>query len=356
MTILRRVWFGVRLVAAMVAVARLIRGVRRPAPLAPAPIPGDVTVVIPARNEVHRLTECVAPLCAAGITVIVVDDESEDGTAELAETLGATVVRGTPRPAGWAGKPWALQQGIESASSKWVVCLDADTRPVPELLGALVDAAGNTDLLTAGATFVCETPGEQWLHPSMLASLVYRFGPPTGNAQHRPQANGQCMVVARDRFLALGGMQPVAGSLIEDMALARSIRARGGSVAFVDASPLLSVRMHENIGEVWRNWGRSLSVAEDLSWSWRIADLAVLWCAFALPLPRILARRGDWLDVALLALRAGTLIGTASVYRPRRWMYWCSPLADIAVAWRCTKTMIWPERTWKGRTYERTAR
>ncbi|MFZ4515905.1 MAG: glycosyltransferase [Acidimicrobiia bacterium] len=349
---MRRAFVAVRLIAAVAVLRRLVRGAQRPAPLHAEVIPPDVTVVVPARNEAQRIAGCIAPLRAAGVPVIVVDDESDDETAAVAGALGASVLIGAPRPRGWAGKTWALQQGITAATTQWVVCLDADTRPDPGLLGALVASATGSDLCTAGGTFVCETTGEQMLHPAMLASLVYRFGPPTGDVQARPHANGQCMVFDRAKFLAQGGMEPVAGSLIEDMALARVVHARNGVVRFVDASPLLAVRMHENVREVWQHWGRSLAVAEDAPWHWRIADLVVLWTTMALPLPRVLFRRGDFLDVVLLLLRAITAVGTSSVYKPRRWTYWCSPLADIAVAWRCTKTTIWPERTWRGRTYD----
>ena len=99
-----------------------------------------ISIVVPARDEATRIGPLLAAVVGApGVAeVIVVDDESTDGTADVARAGGATVVTGEPLPAGWAGKAWALQQGLDAASGDWVVFLDADTRPSPELPGSLV--------------------------------------------------------------------------------------------------------------------------------------------------------------------------------------------------------------------------
>ena len=117
----------------------------------------------------------------------MVDDRSRDGTADVAREHGARVVAGAEPPAGWVGKPWALQQGLEAAAGDVVVSLDADTRPRPGLVGALAAALAEADLVTASARFVCVSAGERLLHPSMLASLVYRYGPADAEPR-RPRA------------------------------------------------------------------------------------------------------------------------------------------------------------------------
>ena len=85
--------------------------------------------------------------------VVVVDDESTDATADVAAGLGARVVRTGPRPAGWLGKPWVLDQGIRSATSEWVVCFDADVRPDPIAPAALVAHALTDGAVTWTAKF-----------------------------------------------------------------------------------------------------------------------------------------------------------------------------------------------------------
>ncbi|HEV2777479.1 MAG TPA: glycosyltransferase, partial [Solirubrobacteraceae bacterium] len=119
--------------------ARFARGRRRRAPLAPgAPPPdGSVSIVVPARDEAERLGPCLEALKGIAAEVLVVDDRSTDETANLARSHGARVIDGAELPAGWVGKPWALQQGLEAASGDWVVFLDADTRPKAGLIGAL---------------------------------------------------------------------------------------------------------------------------------------------------------------------------------------------------------------------------
>ena len=314
--------------------------------------------MIPARDEEQRIGPLLRALAGdpQAHEVLVVDDQSTDGTAELARRLGATVVPGAPLPAGWVGKPWALQQGLEAASGHWLVTLDADVVPAPGLLGALVaeaEAAG-ADLLTVGGRFACDTAGQRFLHPAMLATLVYRFGPP--GTRHRPppervQANGQCTLVRRRALLDGGGLAPVAGNLTDDVALARHLARRGWRVGFADGRLLLTVRMHEDGSDVWRSWGRSLPMPDVTSPRWQVLDLAVVWLAMALPLPRLLARRGDGLDLALVAIRLGLLTATAPSYVRRGGWWWLSPLADLPVAARLTWGALRPGRTWRGRTY-----
>jgi dolichol-phosphate mannosyltransferase len=82
----------------------------------------------------------------------------------------------------------------------------------------------------------------------MLATLVYRFGPPGARRRtppHRVQANGQCTITRRQALLDVGGFEPVAGHLTDDVALARHLARRGWNVRFADGTALLDVRMHE---------------------------------------------------------------------------------------------------------------
>lgn len=350
-----------RAAAAVAVTARIARGATRAAPLEPLPTHApnrSVSVVIPARDEERRIRPLLEALAdeRQAAEVLVVDDQSSDGTAALAEALGATVVAGVPLPPGWVGKPWALQQGLEAASGHWLVTLDADVAPARGLIGALIahaEAVG-ADLLTAGGRFVCDTPGQRVLHPAMLATIVYRFGPPGTRrsiAPDRTQANGQCTLVRRQALLSGGGYAPVAGNLTDDVALARHLARRGWQVSFADGRRLFDVRMHEDAADVWRSWGRSLPMPDVTSLRWQVLDLAALWLTLALPLPRLLCRRGDRLDVALLALRLGLLAAIAPAYARRGPWWWLSPLADLPVACRLTWGALRPGRTWRGRTY-----
>ncbi|MEA2665131.1 MAG: dolichol-phosphate mannosyltransferase, partial [Candidatus Eremiobacteraeota bacterium] len=331
---------------------------RRPALAGGAPPPvGRVSIVVPARDEELRVGPCLDALRTVDAQVLVVDDCSSDGTAALARSLGATVVDGRELPADWAGKTWALQQGLEAACGDWVVFLDADTRPKPNLIAALVEAAEPFDLLSAGPRFVCESVGERLLHPSMAATIPYRVGPADVDGwQPRPSralANGQCIVVRRGPFCAAGGWGRVRSNTTEDIALARSLRAAGWRIGFVDAADLLEVRMYESARETWSGWGRSLMAADVNGPLRQAGDLAVLWLALALPLPRVLSGRGTPLDAVLLGVRLGIHGALARSYtRPRGVPYALAPLVDVPVvawlSWRAVR----PARTWRGRRYD----
>ena len=356
--LLSRVFLLTRCVAGGIAIARLARAAIAAPPVRPTMTPAQsMSVVIPARDEARRIGPVLTALVGApGVgEVLVVDDQSTDATADIARAAGAIVITGVPLPDGWAGKAWALQQGLEAAGGEWVVTLDADTNPDPRLPQALVSRAlaERLDLLTVGGRFDCPTPGSRWLHPAMLTTLVYRFGPPgVPTAPDRSMANGQCMAVPRQSFLERGGMLAVRGEVVEDIALARRMAHDGARVGFLDAGEMLEVRMFESLGDTWRGWGRSLALPGVESQRRQLFDLAVVLFAQALPLPRLVLRRADVVDAVLLAVRFGTLAGTRTAYSRVDAAYWLSPLADVPAAVTIARGVFRRgPHTWRGRTY-----
>ncbi|TDE34333.1 glycosyltransferase [Actinomadura sp. 6K520] len=351
-------------VAAGVVAARLSRGRTRPAPLVPGasgPPPQPVSVVIPARDEEARIEGCLRPLLADPHVseVIVVDDESRDGTARLAARLGATVVPGMPLPDGWVGKQWALHQGVSAASGPIVVLLDADTRPKPGLcaeLAALVGTSGRAPgrLVSAAPRFVCGGTAEQALHASFLAGLVYRFGPVgPAAAPDRLLVNGQCMAFRKEPLLRAGAFERVRGNLTDDVALGRLLARDGWTVAFRDAGALLEVDMHDSAAGVWREWGRSISLRDVTTGGALAADLAVVWLTLALPPLRLATGRPTPLDLGLLGQRLLLLAALRRSYaRPGAGLA-LSPLLDALTAVRLTWSVLRPARTWRGRGYAR---
>lgn len=351
----------VGLVARSAATAAVLRNVlraasrQRPVTSTTVAVP-TISVVVPARDEAARIGPLLSAVVGApGVAeVVVVDDESSDDTAIVAATGGARVVTGRPPPAGWAGKVWALQQGLDAASGEWVVMLDADTRPSPLLPAALVARAlaERLDVLTVGGRFDCPTVGLRLLHPALLTTLVYRLPPPGARDPgpvHRRLANGQCVAASRELLAAAGGFGAVAHRSVEDLALVRALATAGFAVGALDAADLLTVRMYEHAGEAWHGWGRSLAMPGVETPVRRVADLVTLALTQAAPLVRVLLRRGDALDVVLLAVRAGTLAGTAPAYRRRGPAYWLSPLADVAAVAALARCTLWRPPAWRGR-------
>lgn len=352
----------VQAVAAGVVAARLARGRGRPAPLVPGrsgPPPRPVSVVVPARDEAARIGGCLRPLLTdPGVAeVIVVDDESRDGTARLAAGLGAGVVHGAPLPDGWVGKQWALHQGVRAAAGPIVVLLDADTRPKPGLCAELAALLDTFDLVSAGPRFVCGGVAEQALHASFLAGLVYRFGPlgPVAASPDRLLLNGQCLAFRKAPMVRADGFARVRGRLTDDVALGRLLARDGWRVAFRDAGDLLEVDMHESAAEVWREWGRSISLRDVTAAGGLAADLAVVWLTLALPVLRLAAGRPTPLDLGLLVQRLLLVTALRGSYaRPGVGLV-LSPLLDVTTAMRLTWSVLRPARTWRGRTYGRAA-
>jgi dolichol-phosphate mannosyltransferase len=339
---------------------RLARGRRRRAPLRAAGSPppdATISVVIPARDEALRLGPCLDGLREDPdvAEILVVDDRSSDATAQVARDRGARVVAGAPLPDGHKGKAWALQQGLDEATGDVVVFLDADARPRPGLVRELAGVLREVDLVTAGPRFHCAGYGERLLHPSMGATIPYRLGP--GDAlgwQPKPGrafANGQCIAIRRATLLAAGGWDRVRSHMTEDVALARALRGDGMTLTFVDACDLLEVKMYDSARETWGGWSRSLMAPDATTPLRQAGDLALLWLTLALPLPRVIARRGSKLDLLLLAIRLAMHGALARGYRPRGAPFWLAPLADVPVMARLTWSAIHPERTWRGRTY-----
>jgi dolichol-phosphate mannosyltransferase len=349
-------------VAAGVAATRLARGRNRPAPFVPGrsgPPPRPVSVVIPARDEESRIEGCVRPLLADPDVseVIVVDDESSDGTARLAARLGAKVVPGAPLPDGWVGKQWALHQGVRAAAGPIVVLLDADTRPKPGLCAELVALLDSFDLVSAGPRFVCDGVAEQALHASFLAGLVYRFGPigPAAASSDRLLLNGQCMAFRKDPMLQADGFARVRGHLTDDVALGRLLARDGWRIAFRDAGALLDVDMHESATDVWREWGRSISLQDVTGTGGLAADLAVVWLTLALPMVRLVTGRPTPLDLGLLVQRLLLATALRGSYTHPGMGLAVSPFLDVLTAARLTWSVLRPARTWRGRTYGRPA-
>ena len=349
---------GTAVRAALLAVAagRVLRGARRAPPLAPVDDrldPASVTIVVPARDEAERIGPCLESLAAQGAPVVVVDDGSTDDTAAVARSHGARVVDAGPLPDGWAGKAHALHVGLGAVDTPVVLTVDADCRLAPGAVAALVAALDGHVLATAALAVDAPEPAGRAVHASMLASLLYRLGPP-GVPARRPErtmANGQCMVIDRAAVLDRGGFGPVAGNLIEDVAVARRLAAGGSSVAFADGTRLGHVQGYGGAIATLRGWGRSLALREVTSVAWTVADLAVVWSAMALPLPRLAVRRGDAIDAAAFALRAGVVAATAGAFRRRGPVLLLAPLADLVVAVRLTTGAVRPSRSWRGRDY-----
>lgn len=375
----------------MVAVllSRLAIGPFRKPPLRPQQATlaqlGAVSVVVPTLNEAQRLSPCLEGLTRQGYElreVLVVDSRSTDGTQDVVAAYQRSdprirLLTDDPLPAGWVGRPWALDYGFRHSApaSRWILGVDADTQPQPGLIAALAQAMDQEgyDLVSLAPQFILKTAGEMWLQPALLMTLVYRFGPAGAGATEpqRVMANGQCFMVRRSLLEALDGYTLARSSFCDDVTLARQAAAQGARVGFWDGSRLLKVRMYEGVAETWTEWGRSLDLKDASTpaqvW-WDVAFLALVQGLPWLLTPILLGIRqlgwGDWsLALQLLLITNGALLGAriamqgaiSTAYDLRgasgRWAFWLSPLADLAAVYRIALSSWRRPTQWRGRQY-----
>lgn len=221
---------------------------------------GRVTVLIPARNEERVIARCAGSL-AGQARVLVVDDHSEDRTAEAARAAGAEVLPAPPLPPGWLGKPHACWTGAQRAETEWLLFVDADTWYEPGFAAAAVRFAEQR-----GLDAVTVFPRQHCLRWFEAALVEYGLGLYfTGVDAARIQdpaapdalANGQCLLVRRGAYLRAGGHAAVASSVTEDVALAAVFKQRGVRLAVARTGGLAHVRMYDSFRSLWRGFQKN---------------------------------------------------------------------------------------------------
>jgi dolichol-phosphate mannosyltransferase len=334
---------------------------------------GDrVAVLLPVLNEVERLGPCLEGLVAQGqevAEILVIDGGSTDGTQDLvcqwAERDGRiTLVDASPVPHGVNGKAYGLAAGFARVrdSVEWVLTMDADVRAQPALVTSLIAHAGEqrVDAFSVATQQELSDAGEGVIHPSMLATLVYRFGIPGGTAidPAQVQANGQCFFLRRHILQDVGGFSDVIHDVSEDVTLARLIAMRGYPVGFYESENLVRVEMYQSWRDAWDNWARSLPMRDRFTGRSSAIALAEATLVQALPLwvTTLLSRRvgprhpTTMLNIGLVIARFGVLAGMSRAYRSRPWTYWISPLADVPVLARIWMMRSRRVHSWRGRT------
>jgi hopene-associated glycosyltransferase HpnB len=220
----------------------------------------NVQVLIPARDEAAVLGRTLASLAGQGegLVVTVIDDQSEDGTAEVARASdlpGLDVISGAPPPGGWSGKLWALEQGRRVAVRPVLLLLDADIELVPGMIAALLDKqlAEGRALVSVMATLRMESLWEKLLIPAFIYffKLLYPFRLSNGASGIVAAGAGGCMLVDAKALEDIGGFGAVRGALIDDCALARAIKRGGGRTWIGLSHDVTSHRAYDGLAPIW---------------------------------------------------------------------------------------------------------
>lgn len=311
-----------------------------------------VSVLVPARDEAATLPHTLPLLAAQGAgEVLVLDDGSEDGTAEVAAAVaGVQVLAGRELPPGWLGKAWALHQLAEAASGEWLVFTDADVHWEPGALAGFLDELEAQES-RVGSIFPSQdtrTWGERLTVPVIDEVLLSGLPYPLLHAQVSPlavAANGQAIAIHREIYDAIGGWESVRGRIVEDVAFGRLARRQGNEVALALGDGTVHTRMYRGYREVMAGFGKNLLTAHAGRRSLLVADIA--WHLAAYTLPALLAPRSRaWrLPLALGVAQRALVAATTTRHPAEALLAPLLPVAGLPVAAGALRR----RQRWKGR-------
>ncbi len=332
--------------------------------------PPSVSILIPARNEAENIETIVRSAFASrGVEteVIVLDDDSTDGTAAIVESIARShpnlrLIQSDPLPEGWAGKMFACQQLGRAASHEWLLFVDADVDLSPDAVRGLVDharTAPNQPALVSGPPRqITRTWAEKLLIPLIHFVLLGYLPFPGMRWSKSPgfaAAVGQLVLVRRDPYHALGGHGAVRSTFHDGVKLARAFRQNGHFTSLLDVTETVSCRMYRNAPEVWN--GLLKNAAEGLGAPGVILPMTILLIGGQV-LPWVLLPFADGQAQLHLAIAAvlGLLTRAATTLRFRQsWLgTLLHPLGVLileVIQWTgFARKILGRQTTWKGRT------
>jgi hopene-associated glycosyltransferase HpnB len=326
-----------------------------------------VTAIVPARNEAATIERAVESLLsqeyAGPFRLIVVDDHSEDGTAQLARQVAermqaarrATIVGAKELQSGWTGKVWALQQGVEEATTDSVEYFwftDADIVHAPDALQRLVSRAERQklDLTSLMVLLRARSLAERLLMTAFLYFFLKLYPPRWIADSHSKTAGaaGGCVLLRRTALERIGGVAAIRSEVIDDCALARAVKRTEGVIWMGLTRKSVSLRRYDTFGEVRDLIARTAFTQLGYSVALLIGTLIGMFLTYLVPVVLTFSRQpAAWrLSLAAWALMAFTYLPTVRFYGLSP--LW-APLLPIAAAFYSYATCLSAVRYWLGR-------
>lgn len=320
----------------------------------------EIAVLIPARDEERNLRRLLPQLLGPnpGLRVYVYDDDSNDGTAHVAQELGATTIRGGKLPEGWSGKNWAChrlgQVAAEDTDAEWLLFLDADVTAAFDLIPALRGMANRlrprVGVLTGFPTIL---PGKgiepiflAWVGWALLCSSPFGFQARTG-VGHSRFTNGQIHLWRSRTYTELWPNERVKGAMLEDVLIGRLLSRHKIGLEVANLSSILSVRMYET----WRETLDGMSKnSYEIAGNTLGSAVVALWFVF-LGWGWLFAGHAWWIAAGLLAL-SGVFVALA--VRASVLLGIVMPVVLTIASYTVLRSISWHRKgvvRWKGRTY-----
>jgi hopene-associated glycosyltransferase HpnB len=308
--------------------------------------PVRIAVIIPARNEADVVGRAVRSLLHQtghnAIHIFLVDDASADATVQMArnaaiaesQAQNLTVVPGGPLPAGWSGKLWAMQQGIEHAADSapdFYLFTDADIEHAPDSVSTLVSIAqaGPYDMASFMVKLHCQSVAEKLLIPAFVY-FFFKLYPPAWIANPRRSeagAAGGCILIRPAALAKAGGIEAIRHEVIDDCSLAARVKRNGGRLWLGAAATTHSIRPYEGFSGIGRMISRS--AFSQLRHSSLLLLLSMVGMAATYGLPPALVFAGHRIVPAALGATAWLLMILS--YLPVLRLYRLNPMWALAL-------------------------
>jgi hopene-associated glycosyltransferase HpnB len=327
-----------------------------------------VAIVVPARDEAPMIERTIRSLLAQNYAgefrVTLVDDRSEDGTGAIVRAIGndrLNVLTGAPRPAGWAGKLWAVHQGVEaSGAPEYYFLTDADIEHDPSHLASLVAAAERHDLdmVSEMVALSCDSWAEKALVPAFVFyfQLLYPFAWVNNPLSGTAAAAGGTVLIRHRALTRIGGIEAVRGALIDDVALAKAVKA-GGRIFLGHSALARSVRPYPRLSDIWAMVARSAYAQLHFSWALLAGTTLAMALIWLVPPFAAIHGRGLACFLGLLAWAMFTAAYLPTLARFGRSFAWALLLPLIALFYMAATigSAVNHYRgrgvVWKGRAY-----
>jgi glycosyltransferase involved in cell wall biosynthesis len=326
-----------------------------------------VSVLLPARNEAQNLRTNLPTLISAlpsGSELIVLDDDSNDETTVIAQTLGVRVIRGLPLPSDWSGKNWACHQLSQAAQGEIFLFVDADVSCSPQAIERSLSIleTQRLDVLSAFPKQRLETLLEKAVLPFLMHLPVTLLLPLRAVTSLRSPriaaANGQWLMIRAKSYKKLGGHQALRDQVLEDVQLSRLAKRQGLRVGAAYASRDLFVRMYTSPRALAEGLSKNLSLLLGVRTLPVLLRSTGLFLLFGLPIVLPFFAPESALSYFPLGVLAILRIGSAYLMRGSWVEIALHPFGAVGI-YALSLLSLFRERrgqtTWKGRALPRAA-